>query len=68
MHIVTAGQQGQRLDALVASLEIEAVASRSAAVRLIETGRILVNGAASTKKRLVLEGDEIAIEVPARSG
>ena len=67
-HIVTAQQQGQRLDALVASLDIEGLASRSAAVRLIESGRILVNGAASTKKRLVLEGDELSIEVPARSG
>ena len=45
-HIVTAQQQGQRLDALVASLDIEGLASRSAAVRLIESGRILVNGAA----------------------
>ena len=41
-HTVTEDQQGMRLDALVASLGIEALASRSAAVRLIEAGRILL--------------------------
>lgn len=57
-----------RLDALVASLDIEELASRSAAVRLIESGRILLNGAPTTKKRLVLAGDVVHIEVPPRSG
>lgn len=67
-HTVTAEQQGMRLDALVAALGIEAVASRSAAVRLIESGRILLNGGTATKKRLVLAGDVLHIEVPPRSG
>lgn len=67
-HIVTAEEQGTRLDALVANLGIDAIASRSAVVRLIESGRILLNGANATKKRLVLEGDEVHIEVPPRSG
>ena len=66
-HTVTREQQGTRLDTLVASLGIEGIVSRSAAVRLIESGRILLNGEQTTKKRLVLVGDELYIEVPARS-
>ena len=66
-HTVTREQQGTRLDTLVASLGIEGIVSRSAAVRLIESGRILLNGEQATKKRLVLAGDELYIEVPARS-
>lgn len=65
-HTVTAEEQGTRLDTLVGNLGIDGV-SRSAAVRLIESGRILVNGGQATKKRLVLEGDELHIEVPPRS-
>jgi len=67
-HEVTAEEQGTRLDVLVSSLGIEALASRSAAVRLIESGRITVNGQPATKKRLVLAGDEIRMEIPPRSG
>ena len=67
-HTVTSGEQGTRLDTLVASLEIDGVPSRSAAVRLIESGRVLVNGGSATKKRIVVEGDELYVEVPARSG
>ncbi len=66
-HVVTADEQGSRLDALVANLGIEAIASRSSVVRLIESGRILLNGKQTAKKRLVLEGDQIHIEVPPRS-
>ena len=66
-HIVTSEEQGTRLDQLVAELGIEAIVSRSAVVRLIESGRILVNGAQAAKKRLVLAGDVIHIEVPPRS-
>ena len=43
-HEVSVDEQGTRLDAFVASLGIDELASRSAAVRLIESGRILVNG------------------------
>lgn len=67
-HIVTADQQGTRLDTLVANLGIEAIASRSAVVRLIEGGRILVNDKAASKKQLVVAGDVLHIEVPPRSG
>ena len=67
-HTVTSGEQGSRLDTLVASLDIEGVPSRSAAVRLIESGRVLVNGGSATKKRIVVCGDELYVEVPARSG
>lgn len=67
-HEVVSSEQGKRLDVLVAGLGIEALASRSAAVRLIESGRILVNGRPATKKRIVLEGDIVHIEIPPRSG
>ncbi|MCQ2751544.1 MAG: RluA family pseudouridine synthase [Coriobacteriales bacterium] len=63
-HKVSAQEQGMRLDALISSLNIENIPSRSSAVKLIEQGRILVNGAASTKKRIVLEDDLLSIEVP----
>lgn len=67
-HEVTSSEQGTRLDVLVAGLDIEELASRSAAVRLIESGRILVNGQPATKKRIVLSGDLVHIEIPPRSG
>ena len=41
-HIVTADQQGIRLDTLVANLGIEAIASRSAVVRLIKEKEMTV--------------------------
>jgi 23S rRNA pseudouridine1911/1915/1917 synthase len=66
-HIVTADEQGTRLDVLVAGLGIDGIASRSSVVRLIESGRILLNGAQTAKKRLVLEGDVVHIEVVART-
>lgn len=66
-HVVTPDEQGTRLDLLVANLGIESIASRSSVVRLIESGRILLNGESATKKRLVLAGDEVHIEVPPRS-
>ncbi len=67
-HVVEAHEQGMRLDALVAGLDEERIASRSAAVRMIEAAQVLVNGEASTKKRLVVEGDVIEIDAPARTG
>lgn len=67
-HDVTPDEQGARLDAFVASLGIDELASRSAAVRLIESGRILVNGQPTTKKRIVVAGDQVHIEIPPRSG
>ena len=67
-HEVSVDEQGTRLDAFVASLGIDELASRSAAVRLIESGRILVNGQSTTKKRIVVAGDQVHIEIPPRSG
>lgn len=67
-HAVSADEQGARLDAFVAGLGIDELASRSAAVRLIESGRIVVNGQPTTKKRIVVAGDRVHIEIPPRSG
>ena len=67
-HEVGTDEQGTRLDAFVAGLGIDELASRSAAVRLIESGRILVNGQPTTKKRIVIAGDMVHIEIPPRSG
>jgi 23S rRNA pseudouridine1911/1915/1917 synthase len=57
-HVVSAEEQGLRLDALLATLE--GVASRSAAVRLIEQGVATLNDEATTKKRIVVAGDRLA--------
>ncbi len=52
---------GERLDAFLASA---ADMSRSAAARLIEGGKVRVNGKESTKKYAVKAGDSIEIEMP----
>jgi 23S rRNA pseudouridine1911/1915/1917 synthase len=57
-HVVGADEQGQRLDALLATFE--GVVSRAAAVRIIEQGRATLNGEPTTKKRIVVEGDLLA--------
>jgi 23S rRNA pseudouridine1911/1915/1917 synthase len=57
-HVIGAAEQGLRLDALLATLE--GVASRAAAVRLIEQGAATLNGEPATKKRIVVEGDTLA--------
>ncbi len=57
-HIVTQGEQGVRIDALLATLP--GIESRGEAVRLLESGQILLNGIRhSAKKRIVLAGDSI---------
>lgn len=56
-HVVTDGEQGQRLDVAMASFE--EVASRSAAGRLIEAGCVSVNGVRGVKKRIVFAGDVV---------
>ena len=61
-HRVLPGEQGMRLDALLASL-VE-VSSRSEAVRLVEQGKVTLNqDMVTSKKRLVLEGDEIVFSI-----
>ncbi|MDR2108137.1 MAG: RluA family pseudouridine synthase [Coriobacteriales bacterium] len=63
-HTVTTAEQGKRLDVLLASLE--GVSSRAAAVRLLEAGRVSLNGTVTTaKKRVVLHNDCISYEVVA---
>lgn len=62
-HTVSPGEQGMRLDVLVGGFP--EVASRSAAVKLIESGDVLVNGEPASKKRIVLAGDEVSYLPPA---
>ncbi|MDR1358850.1 MAG: RluA family pseudouridine synthase [Coriobacteriales bacterium] len=57
-HRVTHDEQGNRIDALLASFP--EVCSRGEAVRLLESGQVLLNGSRHTaKKRIVLAGDTI---------
>jgi 23S rRNA pseudouridine1911/1915/1917 synthase len=54
-HVVGADEHGLRVDALLASLD--GLASRSAAVKLIERGEATLNGVHVTKKHMVVTGD-----------
>ncbi|MCL1847440.1 MAG: RluA family pseudouridine synthase [Coriobacteriia bacterium] len=56
-HVVTQVEQGTRLDVLLSGLE--GVASRSAAVKLIEQGDVTLNEQTVTKKHIVVAGDRI---------
>ncbi|MEE0706758.1 MAG: RluA family pseudouridine synthase [Adlercreutzia sp.] len=60
-HIVTAEDAGSRLDALCAARGL--YASRSAAARAIEEGRVFVNGQTVSKKHAVAVGDTVVYEV-----
>ena len=60
-HIVAADDAGTRLDALCAARGL--YASRSAAARAIEQGRVFVNGATVSKKQAVAAGDTVVYEV-----
>jgi 23S rRNA pseudouridine1911/1915/1917 synthase len=53
---------GERLDRFLALLE--EVGSRAAAERLIEEGRVLVNGAPRPKSHRLDPGEELALDVP----
>ncbi|MBQ8174236.1 MAG: RluA family pseudouridine synthase [Clostridia bacterium] len=53
---------GLRLDSF---LSVAADISRSAAVRLIEGGNVLLNGAPADKKARLSAGDEVSYEIPA---
>ena len=61
-HAVTPDEAGQRLDALLGSLEF--LVSRSAASRLIEGGNVRVDGQVVAKKHTTRAGERIEIEVP----
>lgn len=56
-HVATADDAGARLDALLAARGL--YASRSAAVRAIEEGRVLVGGQPTAKKHAVEAGEAI---------
>jgi 23S rRNA pseudouridine1911/1915/1917 synthase len=61
-HQVTAAEQGQRLDAILAKQPD--IISRGQAVRAIEAGSVTVNGMLSTsKRRILIEGDIISFKV-----
>lgn len=60
-YIAAADDEGSRLDALCAARGL--YASRSAAARAIEEGRVFVNGQTVSKKQAVTAGDTIVYEV-----
>ena len=59
---ITAENQGERLDKLI-SLE-EASLSRSAVQKLIDDGKVTVNGKAVTKSLKLKVGDVVFLEIP----
>lgn len=60
-HVASALDAGQRLDSVLASHGF--YASRSAAARAVEEGRVLVNGQPAVKKLAVRSGDAIVYEI-----
>lgn len=67
-HIVSAGDEGRRIDALLADRGL--YGSRSAAARAVEAGKVFVNGQTVAKKHVVAAGDTVVYEVedaPART-
>lgn len=61
--LITDEDDGERLDAFLGSLSV--IQSRSAAVKLIEKGKVMVNDKLATSKKYLLEeGDRIEIAVP----
>lgn len=55
-------ESGERIDALLARLSPEPL-SRSAAAKLLESGAVLVNGAAAAKNYRVRAGDELSVSI-----
>jgi len=61
-HTVQPNEQGQRIDTLLANLE--GIPSRAEGVRLIENGKVELNGLmTTTKKRILCTGDILAYTV-----
>ncbi|WP_165173508.1 RluA family pseudouridine synthase [Adlercreutzia sp. ZJ242] len=60
-HVATAADAGKRLDALLA--EHALYASRSAAARAVEEGRVLVGGRVAAKKHKVSAGEAVVCEL-----
>ncbi len=61
-HIVTAAEEGTRVDRLVADLGM--VGSRAFAARLAERGEITIGGVPVSKKRPVREGERLVVNLP----
>lgn len=61
LYMTTSADEGMRLDALLGKLGL--YASRSAAAKAIEDGRVLVAGSPATKKQAVCAGQAIVYEV-----
>ena len=61
-HILICERSGVRLDKFIADSGIEL--SRSAAVSLIDSGGVTVNGKAENKKYKLAIGDEVLIRIP----
>lgn len=60
-HVANAADAGKRLDAVLAERAL--YASRSAAARAIEEGRVLVNGETVAKKHAVAAGEALVCEL-----
>ncbi|GAB4283492.1 MAG: RluA family pseudouridine synthase [Coriobacteriia bacterium] len=58
-HVVTDDEAGMRLDRLLGGLDF--LPSRSAAVRLIETGNVTVDGETVSKKHIVRAGELVTV-------
>lgn len=63
--VVGAGQEGVRLDVALAG--IAEVGSRAAAQRLIDDGRVTVDGTPRAKRYRLSSGERVAVDVPAPS-
>ena len=61
-HILICERSGVRLDKFIADSGIEL--SRSAAVSLIDSGSVTVNGKAENKKYKLAIGDEVIVRIP----
>ena len=60
-HVANAADAGKRLDAVLAERAL--YASRSAAARAVEEGRVLVNGVTVAKKHAVASGEALVCEL-----
>ena len=60
-HVANAADAGKRLDAVLAERAL--YASRSAAARAVEEGRVLVNGVTVAKKHAVAAGEALVCEL-----
>lgn len=63
-HLVSEDEDGQRVDRVLAGLD--AVGSRSAAARLLESGAVRRGGSVLRKRDLVAAGDILSFELPER--